>query len=67
MVTLDSMFFLVLIPRTIALYIHPILENGFYNTAVLPIGVNDLQKNSLSSVEYLSSVISPGKRCQASG
>ena len=51
-------------------YIVPTLENGFYNTAVVHVRVNNdlLQKNSLASVEnLLSNLISARNKRQASG
>ena len=54
--------------KTLLHYVNRILENVFYNTAVLHVGVHDLlQKSSLSVKNLLSNLIHAKKEYRMSG
>ena len=69
MVMLSSNLFLIAIVRKMLHYIEPTLETGFYASAILPLGVNDLvnNKSPSSTDDLVSNLVKIVNKCKYFG
>ena len=66
---LSSNLFLIAIVRKMLHYIEPTLETGFYASAILPLGVNDLvnNKSPSSTDDLVSNLVKIVNKCKYFG